>query len=380
MANTCHSPRAAVYLGSLLGFAALLMSSARADAQAVVKVNDVVYLKLGIYLQAWADWQEVSDAQNSGSGGYQQNLFIRRARILMAGRVAEGVYFFADTDNARLGYNKTSSTSLATGFQLIDGLAEWRIADALILDGGLLRVPYSRVALTASTRQLFLDVPAYGYLQQTATQSTSGNSDTGFLARGYFVDHRLEYRVGVFSGVRLPGARNALRVSGRLQWEFLEREDLYSSAYAGPALYGGTYLGTKKLLAVGTSFDAQMSYRYYAADAFYAVPVGANGSLEGLIQYQYVDGGTTFTTLPLQNTMTVDAGYYLKNLKAAPVLRYEHRTFNGNPAKEEERWGVSLNYYPYGHNFNVKGALFRFVPKAGVATNEFAIQFQVFYF
>jgi hypothetical protein len=380
MASACLSRGVGVYLRSLLGSAALLAGASRANAQAAIKVNDVIYLKLGIYLQAWADWQEVPDAQNSGSGGYQQNLFLRRARILMGGRVAEDVYFFVDTENSRLGYNKTSSTSLATGFQLVDGLAEWRIADSLILDGGLVRVPYSRVALTASTRMFFLDVPAYGYLQQAATQSTSGNGDTGLLARGYFVDKRLEYRAGVFSGVRLPGVRNAFRVSGRLQWEFLDREDFTSTAYVGPGLYGGTYLGTKELLAVGTSFDLQMSYRYYAADAFYALPVGASGSLEGVAQYQYMDGGTTFATLPLQNTMTVDAGYYLKDLKVAPVLRYEHRTFNGNPAKEEERWGVSLNYYPYGHNFNVKGALFRFVPRAGVATNEFAIQFQVFYF
>lgn len=379
MSNACVSRRARVYLELFLGAATLLAVSRKSDAQAVVKVNDVAYFRLGAYFQVHADWLQLANASNTETDGYQQNLFLRRVRFLLAGRVAPKVYFFFETDNPRLGYNK-SSTSLGTGFQLIDGLVEWRLDDALILDGGLIAAPYSRVAMTGSIRLFFFDADPYGYLQQTATQSTAGNRDTGLLARGYFLDHRLEYRLGVFQGVRLPGVRNAVRTSGRVQWQFFDREDMYSPGYVGGTFYPGTYLATKKVLAVGTGFDTQMDFRYCSGDVFAAIPIGTAGSVEGQFQYQYLDGGVTFTTLPLQNTLAADAGFYFKSLKLAPVFRYEQRTFNGQPAKNESRSGVSLNYYVHGHNFNIKAAYIHVSPKTGVSTNQFAVQFQVFYF
>lgn len=380
MTYATRSRRVRVYLGALLAAAGLMVPAGRARAQAVVKVDDVVYLKLGVFLQAQADWTELANASNTETAGYQQNLFLRRARLLLAGRVAPNVYFFAQTDDPRLGYNKTSPAALSSGFQLIDGLLEWRVDRAFVLDGGLIAVPYSRLALLAASRQLFLDVSAYGYLQQTATQSTSGNRDTGFLARGYFVDDRLEYRLGVFSGVRLPGAHNPFRVSGRLQWECFDKEDLVSPSYAGAGFYSGAPLGTKKILALGTAFDTQMDFRYYSGDVFGAIPTGSVGSIEGILQYQYIDGGVTFPSIPLQNTFTADVAYYVTSLRFAPVLRIEQRTYNGHPEKDERRAGVTLAYFLHGHNFNIKGAVIRVTPKTGVATNQVTIQMQVYYF
>jgi hypothetical protein len=374
------SHRLGVRLWSVLGIACLLAGAGKAQAQAAIKVNDVVYLKLGILLQAQADWLQLPNAANTETDGYQQNLFLRRVRLLFAGRVAPNVYFFAETDNPRLGYNKTSSTALASGFQLIDGLVEWRVDESLVLDGGLIAVPYSRLALMAVSRLLFLDVSAYGYLQMTSTQSIAGNRDTGFLARGYFADRRLEYRVGVFSGVRLPGVHNPFRVSGRLQWEFFDREDLISPSYFGPGFYAGAFLGTKKVLAVGTAFDTQMDFRYYSGDVFWSIPAGSAGSFEGLLQYQYLDGGVTFPTLPPENTLGADVGYYVRSLKFAPMVRVEQKTFNGQPEKNEWRMGLTLAYLPYGYNFNVKAAVTHVMPKTGVATNQFTIQLQVYYF
>ena len=54
-----------------------------AAAQAVIKVNDNVNFKLGFQFQGWADW-----TQSAATGGYAQNLFARRARLLVGGQVA----------------------------------------------------------------------------------------------------------------------------------------------------------------------------------------------------------------------------------------------------------------------------------------------------
>ncbi|HEX7679324.1 MAG TPA: hypothetical protein VF713_14430, partial [Thermoanaerobaculia bacterium] len=75
---------------SLVVFAlALAWLPAIAQAQALVKVNDDVFFRLGIQFQVWGDWQEVTPA-----GTYAQNLYLRRIRFVLAGQVQKDVSFF----------------------------------------------------------------------------------------------------------------------------------------------------------------------------------------------------------------------------------------------------------------------------------------------
>jgi hypothetical protein len=357
----------------------LVFTSPRpARAQAVLKVSDVITLRFGLFLQAQADWLQLPGLAQPAAAGYSQSLFLRRARLLFGGRLARNVYFYMDTDDPRLGFNKGGSSPLAQGFQLLDAFGEWRIADALILDGGLLSVPYSREAMTSSASEFFFDASAYANIQQVPTQSTGGNRDTGIVARGYVLDRRLEYRLGVFSGYRSPASNNPLRTSGRLQWEFFDREEMFAPDWVGSTRYGGCYLNGKRVLALGAGFDTQMDYRYASFDLFAAIPAGP-GAIQGKFQAQYLDGGTTFPAIFPQNTEMIDLGYYITSLKVAPAFRWEHRTVNGQPARGEQRYGGGLNWYPYGMNFNIKVVYVRGDPKSGAGTNEFGVQLQFYY-
>jgi hypothetical protein len=361
--------------------AALLLAAGPADAQAILKISDTAFLRFGALLQPQADWTQVANATNTNTAGYSQNLFIRRARFYFAGRFAKDVYFYFCTENANLGKATTTTTkALGSGFQLLEGFGEWRIADTFILDGGLMRVPYAREALKASTTQFTLDTSAYTYLQQTATQSTGGNRDTGFMVRGFLLDHRLEYRAGAFQGARQTGSHNSFRYAGRLQFNFFDREDMYSAGSVYSLSYAGSYLGDKKILAVGTGFDTQGDYNYYSGDVYAAIPTGKSGGIESTVQYQYISGGKTFTSLPTQNTLMVEGGYYIKSLKIAPLARYEQRVYNGQEAKNEVRYGLGLNYYPFKYNFNIKAFWSRVDPKSTPMTNQFTVQLQFYYF
>jgi hypothetical protein len=360
--------------------AVLLLSSSPAHAQAIIKVSDTAFLRFGALLQPQADWTQVLNATSTDTAGYSQNLFLRRARFYFAGRFAKDAYFYFCTENSTLGKNKTGTSALGSGFQLLEGFGEWRIADAFILDGGLMRVPYSRESLKAATTQFTLDTSAYTYIQQSATGSTGGNRDTGFMVRGYFFDRRLEYRAGAFQGARQTGSHNSFRYAGRLQYSFLDKEDMLAPGTVYSLSYAGSYLGDKKVLAVGTAFDTQGDYNYYSGDVYAAIPTGKSGGIESTVQYQYISGGKTFTSLPTQNTLMVEGGYYIKSLKIAPLARYEQRVYNGQEAKNEARYGLGLNYYPFKYNFNIKAYWSRVDPKSTPMTNQFTVQFQFYYF
>ena len=270
----------------------------RVQAQAIIKVSDSINFKVGMLLQPQADFQEVRNAPDDGSGGYQQNFLIRRIRFLIGGQVAKNVFFFAETENGNLGKSTQAvggaqvAKSLGTGFALLDAVGEWRISKEFNIQFGEVRVPISREALKGSTSNFMLDFSAYAFPTSAALQNQS-ERDTGAMLRGYFVCDRLEYRAGVFSGFRAPGVKNSTRFTGRLQYNFFDTE-----VYSFVSLPGG-YYGTKKILAIGAGYDAQSDYSAYAGDVFFDWPVGAGNGITAQADFIHYDGGVTFNTAAL---------------------------------------------------------------------------------
>jgi hypothetical protein len=194
---------------------------------------------------------------------------------------------------------------------------------------------------------------------------------TGFQAKGYLVASHLEYRIGVFQGLQEPMAENGLRYAGRVQYNVWDTETSF--------FYPGTYLGTKKILAVGTAFDRQKDDQAYASDVFVDYPL-RHGTIAGQFDHNRFDGGATLRTLSKQNDVLLELGYFTESMKLMPVLQFARRHLVDTSRGDENRISVGANYWWAGHNANIKAAYTRIDP-AGLATQrEFTIQLQVFYF
>jgi hypothetical protein len=353
-----------------------LMAPGAAQAQAIIKVNDDVNVKFGLLLQGWADWN-----QDTATSGYMENLFLRRARFIVGGQVAKNVTFFFETDNPNLG---KAPKALGTGLIVQDAYLEWKIADAFILDGGLILIPMSRNGLQSAASQLSLDYGAFTFLNGAGanpTQSSTGR-DTGFQAKGYLVDKHLEYRIGAFQGFRNPavanvdgGSRNSFRSAGRLQYNFLDTE-------VGP-FYTGTYLGKKKILSIGVGYDTQSYYNAYSGDLFFDLPVGPAGAVTGQFDWVHWNGEKTFTALPQQNDWFGELGFFLAGPKVQPYVKYENQSFAINSSTTgQKRLQLGLNYYISGQNLKLTAAFTKISPRAPAtpSTNQFTVQLQLFYF
>lgn len=362
-------------------------------AQVIVKVSDTTFFRFGTHIQFWAD--ETQDA----AGGYSQNFFLRRVRLIIAGQVARDVTFFFLTDNPRLGNAGTGTTtptrSLATGFLVQDAFGEWRIAgDRLALDAGLFFLPQSRNILTSSSSILSFDTSNFS-LQANALTASSGGRDLGFQLKGYLARDRLEYRAGVFSGQRQAprpgqaGSRNSPRFAARLQYDVFDPEKGYT--------YPGTNLGSKRILAVGAWGDLQGDYRGGGADLTFDFPVVGRNAVTASVQYYFYDGGRQFTQvsgdvttslLPRQHALFADAGFYFVRLKLQPFLRYERLDLEDAAfeSREQARGGGGFNWYVAGQNMKLTAFYERIVPRVAPAgatrknTNHFALQLQLYYF
>ncbi len=360
----------------------VLLLPAVANAQAIVKVNDVVNFRLGILLQAWGDWNGQSTATGD-TAGFQQNLFLRRARFFLGGQVAKDVTFFFMTDNPNLGKSTQTVAGGAggkapgTGFIVQDAFLSWKVANEFSLQGGLILIPLCRNCNSSAVSLVTMDYGTWSFQESGSTQSSVGR-DTGFQALGYFAGDHLEYRAGVYSGFRAPGVKNSFRFTGRLQYNVFDVEK--------GQFYAGTYFGKKKILAIGGSYDVQSDYSAYAGDVFFDYPVGDNGiTVQG--DFIHYDGGVTFNTAALlkQDDIYAEAGFFIKSLKLMPFVRYEQQEYSDdvNKGLNRQKFQGGFGWYPYMSNFNIKAGFTRTEApdnKNVASTNQYTIQVQVFYY
>jgi Phosphate-selective porin O and P len=186
------------------GALTLALACAPASGQIVIKNKDVDF-KLGVLGQFWGDW-----TQSPKTGGYAQNLYLRRGRLLFGGDVGEDISFFFETDDPNLG--KTPK-ALNSGFLIQDAFIEWKVNNAFRVDGGLMLVPFARQPLQSPASYYQIDISNISTVNNSST-SSSALRDMGFQAGGFFLQDHLLYRMGMFEGERDSNARNALRTAG----------------------------------------------------------------------------------------------------------------------------------------------------------------------
>lgn len=344
----------------------LVTYSSGARAQAVITVNDEVNFRLGVLGQFQSEWLKAGDADEA-----TQNLFIRRVRLLFGGQVAKNVTFFIETDAPNLGKTSPAGTNISPPVIVQDAYGEFKFHDAFAIDAGLMFVPFSRNSLQSAGTLLPIDYGAYTFSTSGPTRSTIGR-DTGFQAKGYFLENRLEYRLGAFQGARDDDAIRSFRYLGRVQYQLLEPE-------ATGFFYTGSYFGTKRVVAIGAAFDTQDQYRAYDADVFIDHPFG-HGAISAQAAWHHIDGDRTFVALPRQHVVLLEAGYFLPELEITPVVQFTNRAIAGTDSGDESRWSIGANYWWRRHNANVKAAYSRVEPRGGLSQNGFTIQLQLFYY
>ena len=170
-------------------------------------MNDDVNFKFGFLLQGQGDW-----TQNPRTTATSQNLFLRRARVLVGGQVAKNVTFFFETDSPNLG-KVVGGSKVTSGLIVQDAFVCWKLSDEFTLDGGLILTGIAHNSLQSAASLISIDYGPHSFLYSGPEQNVVGR-DTGFQVRGYPAKKKLEYRVGVWQGNRDAASRNALRGDG----------------------------------------------------------------------------------------------------------------------------------------------------------------------
>jgi hypothetical protein len=229
------------------------------------------WIRWGLQAQIWMDFnQGTTKKANGDDADYSMNILARRIRAIFGGQPFKNFNMWFQFDMARAGQATgacttagtppvTTCTSTKTFSPAIlqDAWGELKIAgDQFMLEAGLMIVPFSRNVLQSTTTFWTLDAANTSNLFAGPT-ATSATRDTGFQFKGYVLEDKLEYRVGLFSGIRQPqdatsGAglgRNFFLISAYLQYNIFDVEKSY--------VFAGQNFGKKQILGLSVGFEEQ---------------------------------------------------------------------------------------------------------------------------
>lgn len=332
-------------------------------------------IKLGVLLQP-----QFESVGSSALDGMANNIFLRRTRLLFGGTLFKDIEWFIDTDFADLFKAGADGVKSTPGMNVQDAYATFKVVDeAFKVDLGYMLPPLSHNALQGATTLFSWDYFANSFRHGTAFGS-SGNPvgrDAGIQLRGLVADGLLEYRAGLFQGRREAAttaemqSQNMFRVAARVQLNLLDAEPGF--------FYWGSYLGTKRILSFGASYDFQDSYKHVSGDGFLDMEVGP-GVLTAQVNVQHWDGDD-WLDLPAQTALMGEAGYTFYGPRLSPIVRFERRWVDDNEALEETRIAGGIALWPYAHNFNLKAFYTRVMPGADAdGYNQVNVQAQFFVF
>lgn len=353
---------------------------------ATVSAEDAPALKLGFRLQGWYQAVEAGAVD----GGTLNDFMVRRAYLSLSARLTPELSLFANLAGDRLGQDglDVPSLGLGSGIALRDGWLAWEPDPAFRVQLGRMYVPFTRAFGTESTFTLLtIDLPpAQGGVRGALFYASKVGRDDGVVLWGTPLGGLLQYRVGVTEGVE--GAANptdSLRYSGRLAVNLLEPESAWFNK--------GTYLGDKRVLALGFGIDRQdelalpsgtrFDSRSWTADCFFDHPVGA-GAVTVEAAYIEVTGMTQ--PLPFAGLQAgtdasfayLQAGYLLPGHLGPGRLQVYGRSERSDPSDGDHTTWSSLgaNYLMRGHDLKLTLDWSR-VGRAGTAADTDIVTLQL---
>lgn len=355
---------------------------------AAIEIDEDSNINLGFRVQSLAI---VTDKDTDGDGQFESDtdFKVRRGRLRLAANVTEWVSAFMQTDIG------SGVGGAGLDWRLIDAWIELKPTGTLSVYAGQHMAPASRENLTSSGAMMTMDRPGMNYKTLTwGTRSvtafannTLGDADAGlrgdvdvrdtgitlFGRKSLSDSLHVKCYLGGYDGIQQTAADEP-RLSGRIQVNCFDAEPGYFNS--------ATYLGKKKTVGIGASFDSQsqvaasedqgdVDYQFYTVDAFAELPVGPGSlTVEGAVESLDLDDATALDhdgdpeTAPRDATRAQGDGFYVQAGylvdKWQPWVEFEQ--WNSDAADDTgsyDLYRVGMSYFIKGHNANLKAGFER---------------------
>lgn len=344
-----------------LAGAGLLAASSLSVAGPTLEFGEEGFVELSYSLQIWSQYRDFTSADHDGGGN---DIFLRRNRITLMGQQSDLVGFYAQLEaggDSRAG-NDDKKVYYRDAYITLD------YSDSTRFIVGRFKNTFTRENLEACLEPLTLDRADASY------SPFGGSRDTGAVMWGNLGDTAaFQYRFMVADGREGDNvAAKSPRFTTRFHWSALDPEYDYG--------YRGTYLGTRRILTFGASYDYQADvayadfdtlsdkkdYKAWTVDGFFEYPMRSGTYTLSGAYYNYglgnaINNPNHDDTLPLNTELE---GFYVKGgyLFPQPVgagrlqlfARHDGNDYNLTDGSLDRRLtSVGANYYLDGQRLKL---------------------------
>ena len=361
----------------LLIVAAVMMAAGAAGesaAQWVVKSEDGnSTLNLGFLLQGRAEWAKTQDVDP-----VVQNTYLRRARVLLGGKINAKTAFFLDWDSPNFGLGTAGNTKSYDDMRVLDFFGTYTLRPEVVFDAGLLLTPGAYNHMQSAAALLPLDYGPYTF-REAGPMITQTGRDPGVQMRGLLGEKLVEYRLGAFQGVRDSSRANPFRFAARVA--------LHPLRTASPGyFYTGSTLTKSRALSIGAAVDLQEEFKAVHGDIFLEQPFEGGSSVTVQADFTQSDGGDFLPSVQKQTTMLVEAGYTIANGRYGAFAQAAQLDFDADNLRDEMQVQGGFVLRLDGNRQTLKAAVTQITsddPEGAPETPDrtgVSLQYQLFYY
>ena len=230
--------------------------------------------------------------------------------------------------------------------------------DAFALISGKEKLPYSRVSLTSSSKQLSIERPVSTEAAKKLFGKTEAYYQPKIAAKGKFLEGVIGYEAAFADGWQNGESIQTGLTVFKASPFYVARVELSPPGWTEPKKSDAN-LGKGKHLVLGLDYAAQTGIEYkennYKEDRALA-GIDLSGHYEGLtFQLEYNAWNVKFTD-PSKKEQTpngwyAQAGYFIDGPMIEPVIRYEVYDQDSNSSnKKETDTTIGVNWYLKGHS------------------------------
>lgn len=328
-------------------------------AKAATVSSKDVDLNIAYRLQPRLDFGDITKNKDGTSYVSDHDIYLRRLRIEL-----EGSFYTKLKYQLVLDADKWEKTGNANAISVYHAYLLWELDEALNLMVGKENLPYSRVSLVSSSRQLLIERPCSTEAAKKFFGESEGYRQPKLEIKGKFMEGVAAYRLAVADGwhngdsIQTGATTTTVYKSKPV---YVARIELSPPGWT-EVKRSDAHLGKGKHLTLGIDYAAQNDITYkknsYEQDRTLA-GVDLSGHYKGFtVQLEYNTWKVKFTD-PSMNKQTpkgwyAQMGYFIDGINVEPAARYEiYDQDSSSDNKKETDITIGLNWYLKGHNLKV---------------------------
>jgi phosphate-selective porin len=318
-------------------------------------VGDDADLRIRVRVQPRLDYGDLLVSRDGRTFDTSRDIYLRRVRASLTGTVLSRFHYVLTLDGDRVSQNGRPNQVSVT-----DAAVDFRVADALVIRAGRAKLPFTRIGLTSSARQLLVDRPIF---IDAARGLFTDVNQANLLVRGRLLDGAIAYYGAVAdgwssgaqiysSGTDRPAV--TVRDSGIL---WVARLELSPPGLA-ESHKSDSHIGSGYHLTIGGNLVSQQNIAYAEVDGHedrHFASVDVSGHLGPLTAQSEVSWSEISSTVTARGTIRPHGWYaqlamYVAPLHLEPAVRYELDVEDATrTGAQQEAYTIGLNAYVMRH-------------------------------